>query len=398
MPVTGNRDRLFYFMAVCAALLSSAKVLDLLVLSVHLFWWSVTVPWHLIKVRILYTYEHKPGFCQRSHFSEYTGMLLARWMFSLEQTTAGRTLFGRTAWMWFYRFRRFRSGAKDMGDVRFENDPLINGLWVRSEGRMANYDLVIFWMHGGGFVTHSPYMYLEFMTALVTSLHMQGFRTPAIFMLKHSHAPEHQFPHQLDEAAKAWNYLQQEHPGASFVFAGDGSGGNLAMSLLLHLTRPHPQVTECAMDIKPQAALLLSPWPNWKTHQRPHQEPDNCYFNSRHLQRYRSYYIPRANESSPYFDVSEITSLSWWKESFPEKGMYIIYGTEEMFANELEELYAVLRLCGPTKIDGELRQIHCWPITTHFLARDEYVRGAGVFAIALNIGKMLIWGNDARVG
>ncbi|RDW27508.1 Alpha/Beta hydrolase protein [Yarrowia lipolytica] len=321
-------------------------------------------------------------------------MLLARWMFSLEQTTAGRILFGRTAWMWFYRFRRFRSGAIDMGDVRFENDPIIPGLWVRSEGRVPNYDIVLFWIHGGGMVTHSPYMYLEFMTALVTSLHMQGFRSPAIFMLKHSYAPEHPFPHQLDEAAVAWNYLQKEHPAANFVFAGDGSGANLALSLLLHLTRPCLGVTECLTNVKPQAALLLSPWPNWKTSMR--EETENCYFSAFHLRRYRNYYIARAKETSPYFDLSCVTSLSWWKESFPEKGMYLIYGTEEMFANEIEELYGVLRLCGPIKIDGELRQIHCWPITTHFLARDEYVRGAGVFAIALNLGKMLIWGNDVK--
>lgn len=243
-------------------------------------------------------------------------------------------------------------------------------------------------------VTHSPYMYLEFMTALVTSLHMQGFRSPAIFMLKHSYAPEHPFPHQLDEAAVAWNYLQKEHPAANFVFAGDGSGANLALSLLLHLTRPCLGVTECLTNVKPQAALLLSPWPNWKTSMR--EETENCYFSAFHLRRYRNYYIARAKETSPYFDLSCVTSLSWWKESFPEKGMYLIYGTEEMFANEIEELYGVLRLCGPIKIDGELRQIHCWPITTHFLARDEYVRGAGVFAIALNLGKMLIWGNDVK--
>src|SRR5438045_385968 len=99
--------------------------------------------------------------------------------------------------------------------------------------------MVIFYLHGGGYMTSQPVSYLIFLLKLAESIIVEG-RTVSIFALDYWLAPESAFPAQLGDASNAWAYLTEEM-GVDMrrvVLVGDSAGGHLALSFLVNLRNP----------------------------------------------------------------------------------------------------------------------------------------------------------------
>lgn len=153
------------------------------------------------------------------------------------------------------------------------------GYWVRlpESGAPENADIIIYFLHGGGYCALLPHHYLQFLLRLLEAVKSEHGVTAAVMALDYSLAPEAVFPQQLKEADAGWRYLVDERGISTrkIVAMGDSAGGNLLLSLLTHLADPHPDTTtiprrprrhgDAATQRKPEAAVLLSPWTTFRT-------------------------------------------------------------------------------------------------------------------------------------
>jgi acetyl esterase/lipase len=233
----------------------------------------------------------------------------------------------------------------------------------------------------------SVYFYLEYLVTMLVSLRMQGFRNPAIFALDYTPVPEVSFNGQLAEATQGWDYLVQNYTDCPIAVAGDSNGATLALSLLLHIARPYPSAPLVAK--KPDAAVLISPWTQLFSVK---QSNKSDYLSPKLLLRYAEKYVGEVGDTTNvYYSPGLCRSREWWTQAFPELGIYLTYGQEEILAPEIEQLEGILSKCGRIKIEAQPNQIHAWPVIMNFLGRDRQSREAGIELTTSNLAKMVLW-------
>ena len=150
---------------------------------------------------------------------------------------------------------RFREQCEE-GAQRFGKLPAgieivpvtINGLtaeWILPPG--ATKDKVIFFVHGGGYVSGSCSDH-----RIHVSKFVEGSKIGAL-LFEYRLAPEHPYPAALDDSVAAYRWLlDQGVSPANVVFAGDSAGGGLCLATLLALRDQGIPL--------PAAAVALSPW------------------------------------------------------------------------------------------------------------------------------------------
>ncbi|MCD1655644.1 alpha/beta hydrolase [Treponema zuelzerae] len=106
---------------------------------------------------------------------------------------------------------------------------------------------IILYAHGGGFISGSRKAYRSLCASLATEC------AARLLLPEYRLSPEYPFPTALEDLynAYAWLLKQGNNP-ADIIVAGDGAGGNLALSLLHYLSDKGSPL--------PAAAILLSPW------------------------------------------------------------------------------------------------------------------------------------------
>lgn len=118
--------------------------------------------------------------------------------------------------------------------------------WISVAG--ATKEQVIFYLHGGGYVSGSIASHRE----MLTRFSRESGRY--VLAIDYRLAPEDPFPAALEDSVKAYHWLvsdQQINP-QNIAIAGDSAGGGLTLATLLKL--------KADGDPLPQAAVCLSPW------------------------------------------------------------------------------------------------------------------------------------------
>ncbi|RDH28083.1 Alpha/Beta hydrolase protein [Aspergillus welwitschiae] len=122
-------------------------------------------------------------------------------------------------------------------------------------------DVVIYYIHGGGYTLGHPADNLVDLLFFAEVLLNNGI-TCSIFSLDYSLAPGSCLPMQITEAIAAYQYLikvESIHP-SKIVVMGESAGGHLALSFLAALQRPGLCPHLETVLPKPQYAIILSPW------------------------------------------------------------------------------------------------------------------------------------------
>jgi acetyl esterase/lipase len=111
----------------------------------------------------------------------------------------------------------------------------------------ATKEKVIFFVHGGGYVSGSCSDH-----RIHVSKFVKGANIGAL-LFEYRLAPEHPFPAALDDSVNAYQWLlSQGVLSSNVVFAGDSAGGGLCLATLLALR-------DKGLPL-PAAAVALSPW------------------------------------------------------------------------------------------------------------------------------------------
>jgi epsilon-lactone hydrolase len=122
-----------------------------------------------------------------------------------------------------------------------------HGEWLTPD-HLRDQQSVIFYFHGGGYVSCSP------STHRAITANLARLTGQRIFALDYRLAPEHPFPAAIDDAEAAYDWLLRDH-GLSphrITFAGDSAGGGMVIALMLRL-RSHDKPL-------PAGAVCFSPW------------------------------------------------------------------------------------------------------------------------------------------
>ncbi|OCK80495.1 alpha/beta hydrolase fold domain-containing protein [Lepidopterella palustris CBS 459.81] len=204
-----------------------------------------------------------------------------------------------------------------------------------------NAEKTIMYCHGGGYVMPATSGLMQYLTDMKDSLVAQGSDT-AVVLLAYTLAPEASYPTQLKQGVELLRYLietENRNP-SNITLGGDSAGGNLTLSILSHLSHPHPSVPELSLPSKLHAAFLLSPWVSFNTHTPSYvTNAERDCFDGRPLSRWSSAFL---NSSSPFagdFYSEPCTAPpSWWQATAGVVGEVLIWGGgHEVFLDGIEE-------------------------------------------------------------
>ena len=129
----------------------------------------------------------------------------------------------------------------------------LKGEWVRCPNSSPNR--LILYFHGGGYIAGSPQTHRSLIARLTQASEATAFS------LDYRLAPEFAFPAAVRDGIDAYRQITAKGVApSSIIFAGDGSGGGLAFSVLSAVRNANlPMPAGCAA-MSPWADLSLSGW------------------------------------------------------------------------------------------------------------------------------------------
>ncbi|KAK3401019.1 Alpha/Beta hydrolase protein [Sordaria brevicollis] len=333
----------------------------------------------------------RPPFVDKATAFEDYVIRCVRYAFANIPPNVGRVFFSKEVALPFLRWRLVRHGHfKSPVPWREHVTKDFRGLWIQKDP-MAAPDFVLYYAHGGGFSMGTAYFYLEFLLTWLTVLSAYGFKNPAIFALEYTLVPDASYPTQIREAIEGYRYVLKVagDPGIVCV-SGDSAGATLILSMLLHLSCNDPEAKRYGIGLPmPGLAVLISPWTTLISPR--HTNTTSDYLDAEQLGRYGKQFS--GNEISwdnPLVSPGCCHDAEWWRRASPEKGIFIAYGEEEVFAPEIHDLVERLSEAGLwVESDVEQAGIHAWPVASLFLSTVREKRLKGVMDLTIEIRKRL---------
>ncbi|KAF4471653.1 neutral cholesterol ester hydrolase 1 [Fusarium albosuccineum] len=337
-------------------------------------------------------------FTQSATIFEDLVIRCVRYAFANIPAKVGRVFFSKYVALPFLRWRMIRHGY---GAVQ------TRGTWIMHRPEHPP-DFVLYYIHGGGFVMGSSYFYLEFLMVWHHLLVEAGFTNPAILALEYTLVPDEVYPRQVLEALEGYKHVLEVVKNPSKVcVSGDSAGGALVLSLLLELGAQagnqdskgikvdvrgglaDPEPTHLAL---PRMATLISPWVTLMSNL--HYSSKSDFLDKRTLWKYAHEYagdnMIQQQPASPGNCIDD----RLWKAASPERGYFVIFGEEEVFAPDIDDFLKRQAKIGieveGQKFDGG---IHAWPVASIFLSSTEEKRLQGLRTAVKEIRRrMLEWG------
>jgi epsilon-lactone hydrolase len=218
-------------------------------------------------------------------------------------------------------------------------------------------DAVIFYTHGGGYISGTCSDHRAMVAKLVA---WSGVR---LLLFEYRLAPEHPYPAALEDTLTAYHWLlTQITPATRIIIAGESAGGGLCLATLLALrdrkaqTEPNLLLPIAVISISPVTDLALTGKPNRvKGSIEPERMTEMC----------SKYYVGKHDPRDPY-----ISPLFGDLCGLPPILMFV--GTAEgglddslRFAEKAKAAGVDVRL-----VVGE-GQVHCFPLLPDFIPEPK---------------------------
>ena len=189
---------------------------------------------------------------------------------------------------------------------------------------IADNNKIIFYCHGGGYMTGSCLYARELTTKLARHT---GLR---VFCFDYRLAPEFPYPAAVEDAFSAWNYiLSCGYDAKDLIVAGDSAGGNLALVLTLILQERNMEL--------PKSLVLFSPWTDMTSSGKSYHAKElvDPVLTNEYITKAVSCYLGSTSACSPY-----VSPLFADFKGFPP--VYIQVGTNEILLDDSRALYKQL--------------------------------------------------------
>lgn len=263
------------------------------------------------------------------------------------------------------------------------------GRWVISNsftnpGEPSKADIIILYLHGGGYFSSSPATYLLFLLQLAEAIIKEG-KSVSIFALEYDLAPEARFPKQLKQARAVYDWLISDLGVLSdkLLLMGDSAGGHLALSLLVELWQPKfGEAQSTSSAVKPGVGvMLLSPWLSL------HHKPDSFARNEMTDVLTESFLekvalrfagLEMVLSKSPYLEFLAPNPSIDWDAVLPD-WVWVSAGKNEILYDNIVrwiverggDCTGKNRICG--EIDRDEAHVYAWMATTDAVVRNKFL-------------------------
>lgn len=207
----------------------------------------------------------------------------------------------------------------------------------------ATQDGIIFYIHGGGYVSCSAATHRPITTTLAR---LSRFR---VFSLNYRRAPEHRFPDALDDAVAAYRWLINRgiEPG-KIALAGDSAGGGLVLATLLKVRDEKLPLPACA--------VCFSPWTDMTGESETIQSNDGrcAMFYPENIGEYGRAYLGETSPYEPYASqvFAELNNLP---------PVLLQVGSTELLLDDSRRIHDKLQAAGGiSRLEIFDDVSHCW--------------------------------------
>ena len=212
-------------------------------------------------------------------------------------------------------------------------------------------DAVIFYTHGGGYISGSCSDHRALVAKLVAA---SGIR---LLLFEYRLAPEHPYPAALEDTLTAYRWLlRQITPQTRLFIAGESAGGGLCLATLLQLKDLGMRMPLAGISISPMTDLKMTGSPN-----RVKDALEPAGMNEEGC----AYHVGDNDPPLPY-----ISPLFGDLRGLPPLLMFV--GGDEGILDDSVRFEAKARAAGvEVKLFVGEGQIHCYPLLPDFIPESK---------------------------
>ena len=215
---------------------------------------------------------------------------------------------------------------------------------------------------GGGFSLPAAEDHIKYSHHLITTVTQSTNQDIAVFFLSYSLLADATYPTQLTQAVDALHHILTTTPRSpsNIFIGGDSAGGNLAVTVLLHLTHPQPEIeaeiplSGLVTDEEPLGGVYaIAPWVSFRTDCWPSIEKNQYkdLITAAELQKWSAAYTAGAKPGDPWCEPF-LAPAEWW-EGFRAKGLLVTAGADEILLSCVEAFVEKVRE-GCAKEEGDV--------------------------------------------
>ncbi|KAG2210044.1 hypothetical protein INT47_003480 [Mucor saturninus] len=262
-----------------------------------------------------------------------------------------------------------------------------SGHWIAPQARSSSVehtakeaDLIIYFIHGGGFRVGHSLMYTDSFMRIIHRLKEKGMDA-RIFSIDYGLCPEVQFDRSKQDCMDGYRYLVKELQidPKRIVLMGDSAGGNLVIHCCSEIGK-----SGVADDLEPPAGnVQISPWVNIDTSEtiRDGVVYEDC-LNRRTFDRmdHGEYYGCRTEMDKE--KVLRDASISPMYGTFVGLCPTLVtYGSTEVFQDDVQRMIEVYRRDGVSVDVVKKKAPHIWIICNMLSPNDRvWKEGCSVLA------------------
>lgn len=200
-------------------------------------------------------------------------------------------------------------------------------------------------MSGGGFELPADKMHFHLYAKIVNYFNKTQDNRIAFFFLGYNLTPHATYPTQLRQSVEALRHVLTTQPGrspSSIFLGGDSAGANLALAVLLHLSRPHPEIDPLPLQQPLGGVFTLGAWTSFRL-DFPSVETNRYkdLAGRQHGARWSAAYLN--GKPGDAWNQPLLAPTEWWDGSKVKDVLFLV-GGDEVLLDAVEEMYAKFKV------------------------------------------------------
>lgn len=235
-------------------------------------------------------------------------------------------------------------------EERNHDGDAVRGEWIEPKGA-DDGGAVIFYIHGGGYVSCSPATHRPITAALARLTRRR------VFSLDYRLAPEHRYPAAPEDAVAAYRWLLTHEKIApdAISLAGDSAGGGLVLGCLL-------RVRDAGLPL-PACAVCFSPWTDLAGAGESHRFNEGlcAMFRGENNDEFASAYLGDASPLDPYASpvYADLAGLP---------PLLLQVGSTELLLDDARRVHNKVQAAhGTSRLEIYEDVAHCWQMLDGFV-------------------------------